>query len=1092
MSHLRRLALLVVLAAVVAAQSALRAQPERDRDAATQASDHPSALSLAAPNVTVLSYGLTAEPDTNAVSPDASGDVGATQYLLAANGRIRSFSKLTGAADDALNATTDQFFITVRGGAATTTPRVRYDRRARRWLVLMTTAVLPNRYLLAVSTTATAATGDWIFLQWTNTRTQGGVGGGAACLGDDPTLALDEDAIYVGVNQRCGATLNTLTFDSTSLFVLRRSSVLAGSVSDRTTFDELVASPTSAGIYAPQGVTNFDDNTDQGYVIGVDNLAKGRLVLRRILNPSGTPTLSADVVVTQDVDPTGDPIDVPHIDGVLPLEGLDHRLGQAVIRNGRLWTSHHFEVDSFGEADVNGNRNGVRWYELTSLTGTPSQVQSGTVWDPAGANPASYWTSAIMPSGQGHVALGMSTAGALRRVNAAVTGRMAGDAIGTMAAPSTYTANTAFTYNLQGAPATSQEWSRTSSTSLDPNDDMTLWTLQQFVDGPDSWGLQLVRIQAPPPASIAVVAPNTLASGLTGASVTVTGTAVAGAGFFDPGAGFVRRLAASFGGAGVSVTNVAYTSPTSITLTVNTVGAIAGPRTLTVTNPDGQATQLAGALTISGAAVNQPPVAVNDAGSSPFNAVLNVPAPGVLANDSDPEGQPLSAELVTTAAHGSLTLSASGAVLYVPAGGFTGTDSFTYRASDGVNLSNVATVTISVGVNRPPVFTLVPASRTLFDPGGGVSSGPLAFSVSDPDGTAVTVSASSSNTAVVPAAGVVLGGAGTSRTVTVSTAGATTLGASTITLTASDGSATAVASFTVTVMTSTVPGAPQNLVAVVSRNTVFFTWQPPVSAAGEPVQTYVLDAGGAPGTTLLSLPLGNVLSFSATVPDAVYYVRLRAITPAGSGPASNEVQIALGPDRAPAAAARLVGHGGRHGCDPAMDREPAGRCDRELSAPGRYRQRPGRRRGVPAHGDDADPVGERAARHLLRAPGRRERRRLERAIERGDRDDRRRDLHDSRGADRAAGDQRRWGDQRELEPGGGGRDSAAVRGPGRSGEWRDHRRRRPAAVADRDRRRRAPRSVLRPRDRRELVRRLGAVGGSVGRRAVVGQCERAT
>ena len=147
---------------------------------------------------------------------------------------------------------------------------------------------------------------------------------------------------------------------------------------------------------------------------------------------------------------------------------------------------------------------------------------------------------------------------------------------------------------------------------------------------------------------------------------------------------------------------------------------------------------------------------------------------------------------------------------------------------------------------------------------------------------------------MVTAAGVELGGAGTSRTVTVSTAGATTLGVSTITLTASDGSATAVASFTVTVMASTVPGSPQNLMAVVSRNTVFFSWQAPASASGEPVQTYVLDAGGAPGATLLSLPLGNVLSFSATVPDAIYYVRLRAITAAGSGPASNEVQIALG------------------------------------------------------------------------------------------------------------------------------------------------------------------------------------------------------
>ncbi|MGD9902375.1 MAG: Ig-like domain-containing protein [Vicinamibacterales bacterium] len=850
--------------------------------------------SLGNPNVTLLSHGLTAEPDTNAVSPDASGDVGSTQYLLAVNGRIRSFAKAIGAADGSLNATTDLFFSTVRNGAATTAPRVRFDRRAGRWIVLMSTVALPNRYLLAVSTTATAATGAWTFMQWTNDRTQGGVGGGAACVGDDPTLALDEDAIYVGVNQRCGPALDSLAFDSTTLFVLRRSTVLAGSVNDRTAFHGLVASPTSSGIYAPQGVTNFDDNTSQGYVIGVDNLDTGRLVLRRITNPGGTPTLSAEVVVTQNVDPTGAAIDVPHPGGTLPLAGHDRRLGPAVIRNGRLWTSHHFEVDGFGEADANGNRNGVRWYELTNLFGVVSQVQSGTIWDPAGANPASYWTSAIMPTAQGHVVLGMSTAGPLSRVHGAVAGRLAGAAPETMTAPAIYTPAHTFTFNLAGAPATAQPWSRISSTSLDPDDDMTVWTLQQFVDGFDSWGLRLVRVVAPPPATITSVAPGTLAAGLTAATVTVTGSATGGRGFFDPGTGFARRLAAAFSGAGVTVTNVAYQSPTSVVLTVNTVGAAVGPRTLTVTNPDGQAVQLAAAITITTAPVNQPPVAVNDAVTIPFNTVLNAPAPGVLANDSDPEGQPLTAQLVSNVSHGALSFSASGALVYTPANGFSGTDSFTYRASDGTNVSNVATVTITVTANRAPAFTLVPASRTLYDPGSGVSSGPLAFAVSDPDGQPLSVTASSSNTAVVPAGGVVLASSGGSRTVTISTAGATTLGSSTITLTASDGSLTAVATFTVTVMTSTVPGAPQNLMAVTARNTVFFTWQAPATATGEPVQTYVLEAGGSPGAPTISLPLGNVLAFSATVPDAAYFVRLRAVTPAGSGPPSNEVQIALG------------------------------------------------------------------------------------------------------------------------------------------------------------------------------------------------------
>ena len=98
----------------------------------------------------------------------------------------------------------------------------------------------------------------------------------------------------------------------------------------------------------------------------------------------------------------------------------------------------------------------------------------------------------------------------------------------------------------------------------------------------------------------------------------------------------------------MTVTAVTYNSPTSVTLTVNTVGAAAGPRTLTLTNPDGQTAAADLGAHHHRAAANGPPVAVDDSGSTPFGAVLNAPAPGVLANDTDPEGQPLTAQLVTS------------------------------------------------------------------------------------------------------------------------------------------------------------------------------------------------------------------------------------------------------------------------------------------------------------------------------------------------------------------------------------------------------------------------------------------------------------
>jgi len=105
------------------------------------------------------------------------------------------------------------------------------------------------------------------------------------------------------------------------------------------------------------------------------------------------------------------------------------------------------------------------------------------------------------------------------------------------------------------------------------------------------------------------------------------------------------------------------------------------------------------------AAPNSAPVATGDALATTQNVPLSVAAPGILANDTDADGDPLSAILVTGVTDGSLMLAPDGGVTYVPGVGFTGTDGFTYQAFDGSSLSNVASVTIDVGPtpNAPPI-----------------------------------------------------------------------------------------------------------------------------------------------------------------------------------------------------------------------------------------------------------------------------------------------------------------------------------------------------------------------------------------------------
>jgi hypothetical protein len=105
-----------------------------------------------------------------------------------------------------------------------------------------------------------------------------------------------------------------------------------------------------------------------------------------------------------------------------------------------------------------------------------------------------------------------------------------------------------------------------------------------------------------------------------------------------------------------------------------------------------------------------PPIARDDSYTTPVNTALNVVAPGVILNDSDPNGDPLSAFLVSAPHNGTLTLNYDGSFVYTPQIGFQGVDSYTYQVNDGRNFSNVATVTITVG---NPVTTNTSSRRII-------------------------------------------------------------------------------------------------------------------------------------------------------------------------------------------------------------------------------------------------------------------------------------------------------------------------------------------------------------------------------------------
>lgn len=140
-------------------------------------------------------------------------------------------------------------------------------------------------------------------------------------------------------------------------------------------------------------------------------------------------------------------------------------------------------------------------------------------------------------------------------------------------------------------------------------------------------------------------------------------------------------------------------------------------------------------------AQNDAPTSQNDAYQTARGSALSVaPQTGVLANDSDVDGDPLTVEMHDAPWHGQVVVEADGSFLYTPAAAFTGLDQFRYAVTDG-RLRALATVAVNVVSpgNQAPVA--VGESLQLDEDShiGSDTVGLLTANDSDPDGDTLFV-----------------------------------------------------------------------------------------------------------------------------------------------------------------------------------------------------------------------------------------------------------------------------------------------------------------------------------------------------------------
>ena len=164
-------------------------------------------------------------------------------------------------------------------------------------------------------------------------------------------------------------------------------------------------------------------------------------------------------------------------------------------------------------------------------------------------------------------------------------------------------------------------------------------------------------------------------------------------------------LANDIDGDGDTLTAQLTSQPTHGSLTLSANGGFTytptsnynGVDTFRYVASDGQATSSTTVVTITVSSVNDAPLATVDSYSVGYGTALTVSAAnGVLANDTDADGDSLTAQLNVAPAHGTASLSSNGGFTYQPAANFSGADSFRYTVSDGHGGSASATVTLAV------------------------------------------------------------------------------------------------------------------------------------------------------------------------------------------------------------------------------------------------------------------------------------------------------------------------------------------------------------------------------------------------------------
>jgi hypothetical protein len=454
-------------------------QPPETRELpATGGSDRklPSAAPIPLEPPTTLSSFAGLGDNNTSIPPDTMGAVGPNHLMIMLNTQVRVQNKTGG---NLSTVTLNTFWTSGTGLSGNPfDPLIIYDSLSSRWMAIVDadSRQATSAVWFAISDTSDP-TGNWTFYG----------------IEADSTDTLWADFPDIGVNSTWIAITNNMftnaldVFSGAAMWVIDKSTALVGG--------PLTVTPFTAGFDAAGGIggftlrpaLTFDSAESTLYVVDGNRWDIGSVGLLRLSQITGTGSSPSWSVVTNDSVFTGSGLfftnltyNLTQINADQPGTTIDvmtndRRMLNAVYRNGRLWTTHSGGYPRSSKPD----RTIVAWYELNPAASPNPIVQSGTIDGGSGVH---HFFPSIAVNANNDMA-----------VEGVYTGRESTDPAGTVGAIQVCKVGE-YSY-VKDFGSGRVRWGDYSATVVDPTDDTTFWTLQEYAKtdvGPnpndDRWG----------------------------------------------------------------------------------------------------------------------------------------------------------------------------------------------------------------------------------------------------------------------------------------------------------------------------------------------------------------------------------------------------------------------------------------------------------------------------------------------------------------------------------------------------------------------------------------------------------------------------